>query len=66
MDTRWCSKPALEVCIIRRQLNLTKAYTGGGRGIRVIREGDSIQHVMETASSEAAAAFGDGSLFLEK
>jgi pyruvate carboxylase subunit A len=39
---------------------------GGGRGLRVVRSDDELRESMETAEREAQAAFGDGSLFLEK
>ena len=39
---------------------------GGGRGLRVIRSEEELRSSMETSSREAQAAFGDGSLFIEK
>ena len=39
---------------------------GGGRGLRVVRSDDELRDNMETAAREAQAAFGDGSVFLEK
>jgi pyruvate carboxylase subunit A len=39
---------------------------GGGRGLRVVRSDDELRDNMETAAREAEAAFGDGSVFLEK
>lgn len=39
---------------------------GGGRGLRVVRSDKELQANMDTASREAQAAFGDGSLFIEK
>ncbi|WP_447977420.1 acetyl-CoA carboxylase biotin carboxylase subunit [Candidatus Nitrospira bockiana] len=39
---------------------------GGGRGLRIVRSDDDLWSNMETASREASAAFGDGSLFIEK
>ena len=39
---------------------------GGGRGIRVVQEPSELRDAFETASREAQAAFGDGSLFMEK
>ena len=41
-------------------------YTGGGRGMRVVREGDSLEDAVTTARSEALAAFGNGAVFLER
>jgi pyruvate carboxylase subunit A len=39
---------------------------GGGRGLRVVRSDAELQPSMEAASREAAAAFGDASIFIEK
>ena len=39
---------------------------GGGRGIRLIRSGDDLEEAYNQATSEALAAFGDGSVYLEK
>ncbi|MGH7208955.1 MAG: acetyl-CoA carboxylase biotin carboxylase subunit [Nitrospiraceae bacterium] len=39
---------------------------GGGRGLRVVRSDEELRAGMETAAREAASAFGDGSLFIEK
>ncbi len=39
---------------------------GGGRGLRVVRSDAELRENMEAASREAEAAFGDGSLFIEK
>jgi pyruvate carboxylase subunit A len=39
---------------------------GGGRGLRVVRSEEELRASMETSSREALAAFGDGSLFIEK
>ncbi len=39
---------------------------GGGRGLRIIRSDEELAAAMETSSREAEAAFGDGSLFIEK
>ena len=39
---------------------------GGGRGLRVVRSDQELRENMEVASREAQAAFGDGSIFLEK
>ncbi|CAL4062355.1 unnamed protein product, partial [Meganyctiphanes norvegica] len=45
---------------------LKAAYGGGGRGMRVVRELNEVKESFRTASSEAKAAFGDGSMFIEK
>ena len=39
---------------------------GGGRGIRLIRSEDEIEDNYMQATAEAASAFGDGSVYLEK
>lgn len=39
---------------------------GGGRGIRLIRSSDEIEEAYMQATSEAASAFGDGSVYIEK
>ncbi len=39
---------------------------GGGRGIRLIRSADDIEEAYLQATTEAASAFGDGSVYLEK
>ena len=46
---------------------LVKASAGGGgKGMRVVREAADLAAAMETASSEALKAFGDGAVYLEK
>ena len=42
------------------------AAGGGGRGIRIAHDMDEFDRLMPQASAEAKAAFGDGSLYLEK
>jgi pyruvate carboxylase subunit A len=39
---------------------------GGGRGLRVVRSDAELRENMEAASREAHAAFGDGSVLIEK
>ena len=39
---------------------------GGGRGIRLIRSSDEIEEAYMQATSGAASAFGDGSVYIEK
>ena len=39
---------------------------GGGRGIRLVRREDELEEAWTQAAGEAAGAFGDGSLYLEK
>ena len=42
------------------------AAGGGGRGIRIARDEAELERLVPQASQEAAAAFGDGGLYLEK
>ena len=42
------------------------AAGGGGRGIRIAQSMDELERLMPQARAEAQAAFGDGSLYLEK
>ncbi len=39
---------------------------GGGRGMRVIRSEQELPNLFQAAQSEAAAAFGNGDLYMEK
>jgi len=39
---------------------------GGGRGMRIVRAEAELGHALETASTEAAAAFKDGSVYIER
>ena len=39
---------------------------GGGRGMRIVRTEAELGHALETASTEAAAAFKDGSVYIER
>jgi acetyl-CoA carboxylase biotin carboxylase subunit len=39
---------------------------GGGRGMRIIRSADELPNLYHAAQSEAAAAFGNGDLYMEK
>ncbi len=42
------------------------AAGGGGRGIRVVTTTEELEAAVTTARAEAASAFGDGSLYLER
>lgn len=42
------------------------AFGGGGRGMRVVREGDDIADAFTRARSEAVTAFGNGTCFIER
>src|SRR5271170_7777862 len=39
---------------------------GGGRGMRIVRSAEELPNLYAAASSEAAAAFGNGELYMEK
>jgi acetyl/propionyl-CoA carboxylase alpha subunit len=46
---------------------LVKASAGGGgKGMRIVREAAGLERALEAARREAAAAFGDDTLFLER
>ncbi|MCW4465141.1 ATP-grasp domain-containing protein [Glutamicibacter sp. MNS18] len=47
-------------------LAIKAAYGGGGRGIKVVRERESIGELYESAVREATAAFGRGECFIER
>src|SRR3546814_13651672 len=42
------------------------ASGGGGRGMKVVPDAESLESLMGQASSEAAAAFGDATVYMEK
>jgi acetyl-CoA carboxylase, biotin carboxylase subunit len=42
------------------------ASGGGGRGMKVVPDADSLESLMGQAASEAAAAFGDPTVYMEK
>jgi propionyl-CoA carboxylase alpha chain len=42
------------------------AYGGGGRGMRLVRDPADLPEAVASATSEAASAFGDGTVFLER
>ncbi|WP_339209871.1 acetyl-CoA carboxylase biotin carboxylase subunit [Aeribacillus sp. FSL K6-8210] len=45
---------------------LKAAAGGGGRGMKIITDYANIKTVFESASAEAKAAFGDGTMYVEK
>ncbi len=45
---------------------LKAASGGGGRGMRIIRTADDLEHNFDSAKSESLNAFGDDTMFLEK
>ncbi|MBC7797662.1 MAG: acetyl-CoA carboxylase biotin carboxylase subunit [Pyrinomonadaceae bacterium] len=42
------------------------AAGGGGRGMRIVRSESDLLHALEAASTEAAAAFKNGAVYIEK
>jgi propionyl-CoA carboxylase alpha chain len=42
------------------------AFGGGGRGMRVVRDADELASAVASARREAASAFGNGTVFLER
>ena len=42
------------------------AFGGGGRGMRVVRDQESLRDSFERATSEAKSAFGNGTVFVER
>jgi acetyl-CoA carboxylase biotin carboxylase subunit len=45
---------------------LKAAAGGGGRGMRIVRSADELPALFQQASGEAAGAFGNGDLYMEK
>jgi len=45
---------------------LKAAAGGGGRGMKIVREGGDVRKGFETASAEALSAFGNGDMYLER
>jgi acetyl-CoA carboxylase, biotin carboxylase subunit len=45
---------------------LKAAAGGGGRGMKIVREGGDVRRAFQQASNEAQSAFGDGSMYLER
>lgn len=47
-------------------LIIKAAFGGGGRGMRVVENAGQLKGLLEEATAEAAAAFGNGAVFLER
>lgn len=47
-------------------LLIKAAAGGGGKGMRIVRQGSELEEQMKLAISEAQSAFGDGAVFIEK
>ncbi len=60
----------LEASELARQIGfpilIKAAAGGGGKGMRIVEKESAIEEQMSRAISEATAAFGDGSVFIEK
>src|SRR3546814_18865082 len=52
--------------LFRSPVLIKAASGGGGRGMTVVPDEDSLESLMGQASSEAAAAFGDPTVYMEK
>ena len=58
---------AMEFCHrVKYPVIIKASYGGGGKGMRVVRSDKELKESFELASREAKAAFGNGSVFLEK
>ena len=47
-------------------LIIKAANGGGGRGMRIVRSADELEHAFYSAKSEAKACFGDDDVYMEK
>ena len=45
---------------------LKASFGGGGRGMRIVEDESGLEDAFASASAEAAAAFGDGEIYLER
>src|ERR1039457_3538894 len=45
---------------------ILKAKAGGGRGMRIVRSAEELPNLYHAASTEAANAFGNGEMYMEK
>jgi propionyl-CoA carboxylase alpha chain len=55
----------VDAAAVRYPALVKAAAGGGGRGMRVVRGPDELADAVAAASREAAAAFGDGTVFVE-
>ncbi len=57
--------PVLDGAGARPPLLVKAAAGGGGRGMRIVRDPETLQEELAAARAEARAAFGDGEVFVE-
>lgn len=58
---------ALKFCHqVQYPVIIKAAFGGGGKGMRVVRSDEELKESFQLASREAKAAFGNGTVFLEK
>ncbi|MFT7668383.1 MAG: pyruvate carboxylase [Planctomycetota bacterium] len=57
---------AREFCEANKPIIVKAAFGGGGRGMRVVESAEDLEEAIQQASSEALAAFGNDTMFLEK
>ena len=55
-----------EVAVIGYPVLIKASAGGGGKGMRIVRTPAELKPQLEAAATEAKAAFGDGSVFIEK
>ncbi len=55
-----------EIAAIGYPVLIKASAGGGGKGMRVVRTPEELKPQLEAAATEAKAAFGDGSVFIEK
>ena len=55
-----------EIAAIGYPVLIKASAGGGGKGMRIVRNADELKPQLEAAATEAKAAFGDGSVFIEK
>jgi len=58
--------PDAQATDIGLPLLVKAAGGGGGRGMRIVEQLEDLEQALESASREAASAFGDGRVFLER
>ncbi len=65
-DIADCEQAATVARDIGLPILLKAAAGGGGRGMQVVREASQLRGAFETATAEARAAFGNGTLYIER